>query len=202
MKTIAQKKDFLSSDECDLLILLAECQSDWDSYPGSFLDGRIIDFFTTLQHRRCSSIQAHRLCLQIYRKMQEYVSKFVGHDVYIEFMAILRIEPGAQQPMFKYVASELGRVAESVVFLNEDFDGGKALYPDFEKIITPKTGSIYVAKTENEHSHGVSPVSGSTRYSIISGWTNKPLTGELDERLKKLEDYVIEFGQEEAPIVG
>ena len=202
MDAFTQKSNFISNEECEFLVWMAESGKEWDYYPGSFLNQRTIDFFTTLQHRYYASLPLQRLSLQIFRKTQEYVSKFIGSDVNVEFMAILRMEPGAQQELFTYNASAINRVAESVIFLNDDFEGGLALYPNINKTIKPQVGLIYAARTGDDHTHGVSMVSGSTRYAIISGWTNKPLTDALDRSIEKLEDYILAHGQQEFPVVG
>lgn len=202
MDSFSQKPNFLSNEECEYLVWMAESGSEWDYYPGSFLNQRTIDFFTTLQHRYYSSVQLQRLSLQIFRKTQEYVSKFIGFDVNVEFMAILRIEPGVEQKLFTYDGSIIDRVAESVIFLNDDFEGGLALYPNLGKTVMPQAGLIYAARTSDTHTHGVSLVSGSTRYAIISGWTNKPRTDALDKSIEKLEDYILAHGQDEIPAVG
>ena len=202
MANIKEKHDFLSAEECDFLIWMAECQDNWDILPGYFWDNRTIDFFTTLQHRRYSSPALQRLSMQIYRKKQEFVSKFVGKDVNVDFMVIMRLEPGVGQEPHVFDGAGLGRVAGSAIFLNDNFRGGETIYPHCNRVITPKTGTIYVSGADEEHIHGIAQVFDNTRYVIISTWTDKPLSDRYADGIQKMSDYLNMCDQAEMPAIN
>lgn len=198
---ILHKEQFLSAEECDYLVWMAECQPHWDAMPGSPYDNQLLDFFTSLQHRMYSSPALQKLSMQIYRKTQEFVSKASGLDVNFDFMAITRMEPGALAMPYNFDHPNSQRVGGCVTFLNDNFGGGDAYFMNINKSISAVTGSAYVCGVGQDHLHVSREVSGSTRYAIVSTWTTDPLSRVNDERLTKMKDYLEACCSEEKPVV-
>lgn len=57
----------------------------------------------------------------------------------------------------------------TVVYLNDDYEGGEIYFPDFDLFIKPKKGQaiIFPAFTKNNpYEHGVNPIKGNERFTI------------------------------------
>lgn len=57
-----------------------------------------------------------------------------------------------------------------VVYLNDDYEGGEIFYPNKNISIKPIARSLVMHPGNKEYEHGVTEVSGSTRYSL-AWWT-------------------------------
>jgi len=197
---ILYKDQFLSAEECDYLVWMAECQPEWDSMHGSAYDNRVLDFFTSLQHRRYSSPALQKLSMQIYRKTQDLVAKASGVDVNFDFMAIARMEPGIPPMPYNFDYPDSHRVGGCVTFLNDNFGGGDSYFVNMNKSINAVAGSSYVCGVGQQHFHISREVSGSTRYVIVSTWTTDPLSQANNEKVTKMKNYLEDCCSEEKPV--
>lgn len=55
----------------------------------------------------------------------------------------------------------------SIIFLNDNFDGGELVYPDQDITIKPKTGMMVIAPADDKFPHFVNP-SSSDRYVLVT----------------------------------
>lgn len=60
----------------------------------------------------------------------------------------------------------------SIIYLNDDFQGGETFYPKNNFYVKPKVGNLSVHPGDQDHLHGVTKVEGGTRYTIASFWTD------------------------------
>ena len=58
----------------------------------------------------------------------------------------------------------------TILYLNDDFDGGELFFPDFDIEIKPKPGMLAVFPGNTHYLHGVKEVVGNTRYTAAL-WT-------------------------------
>jgi prolyl 4-hydroxylase len=65
----------------------------------------------------------------------------------------------------------------SILYLNDDFDGGETVFPKIDKIIKPKPGNIYIwrnafddLKLDEKSFHGGNPIEAGVKYIIVI-WT-------------------------------
>lgn len=63
------------------------------------------------------------------------------------------------------------RMFSCVIYLNDDFEGGKTFFPNFNYEIDPVAGRIAMFSCDLEHRHGVSEISVSNRKTLISFWS-------------------------------
>jgi hypothetical protein len=194
------KEDFLSPDECDYLIWLAESGKEWLQETIPFWVDRNLPFFTTLQRRNYVSPQTQQLSLSIHAKIKEFITKSFGEEVNADQMGIVRWPPGSWQMCHVDEVAGMDRVAGCVVFLNGDFEGGKPFYPYYDKTIQPKTGMIYAHDPGQSHLHGVTRISGSTRYTISSTWTRNMDINPYKNELIKMRNYLNACVQPEQPV--
>jgi hypothetical protein len=69
------------------------------------------------------------------------------------------------------------------LYLNEDFEGGKLNFKNYDITIEPKTGLIAIFKGGHGNEHEVTQVKSGTRYTIGSFWDDA--NAEYDEETKK-----------------
>lgn len=69
---------------------------------------------------------------------------------------------------------ELGfewREFSSILYLNDDFMGGRTEFPEQKVSVKPKAGMAIVFEANSRYPHLVSEVESGTRYTIASFWT-------------------------------
>lgn len=57
-----------------------------------------------------------------------------------------------------------------ILYLNSDYEGGDLFFPEHDISIHPNAGSMYIFSGGVENIHGVTEITGGTRYSIVSFW--------------------------------
>lgn len=68
------------------------------------------------------------------------------------------------------------RDLSTVLYLNDDFEGGDFVFPDFRIRIKPEPGLLIAFPSTHHYLHGVEPVTKGTRYSIVSWMRVKGFT--------------------------
>lgn len=65
------------------------------------------------------------------------------------------------------------RDLSTVLFLNDDFEGGEFTFPDFRIKVKPEPGLLVCFPSNQLYKHGVEPVKSGNRYSIVNWMTVK-----------------------------
>lgn len=63
------------------------------------------------------------------------------------------------------------RDLSTVIFLNNDFEGGDFIFPDYRIRVRPEPGLLVCFPSTHEYLHGVEPVTKGIRYSIVNWMT-------------------------------
>ena len=63
----------------------------------------------------------------------------------------------------------LGTGYNSIIYLNDDFEGGEFIAPQLNASISPIPGRLIIFDGSTVE-HGIKPISGNTRYTIIFWW--------------------------------
>lgn len=79
------------------------------------------------------------------------------------------------------------RDLSTVLFLNDDFEGGDFVFPELRIRIRPEPGLLICFPSNRYYLHGVEPVTKGNRYSIVSWMTVKGFES-LEEQNKKIKD--------------
>lgn len=167
------EQSFLSKETCDDIVNYAINTNDWDT-------GGEIDFW------RGRTISLNKLekpfAYTILNEIREYIKKCYGVDyVYCDTIDIVRWTAGLSQPVHMDACKNLEyRDYGSIIYLNDNFDGGNTYYPNKNFTIKPKTGAIAVHPGSKEYEHGVTTVENGTRYTIASFWTKEMGKGIYD----------------------
>ena len=166
-----QQENILSKDECDFLIWLAESEEQWLEETLPFWQGRNLPLLTMLPQREYAVPETLGLCLDIVKRIQEFINKSFNVDSWPDQIGIVRWPADSYQMVHIDDVDGLERVAGCVVFLNDDFEGGEPFYPNYDKMVKPKTGMIYAHSSDKDHLHGVTQIKNKTRYTISTTWT-------------------------------
>lgn len=61
----------------------------------------------------------------------------------------------------------------SLVYLNDDYEGGELVFPEYNLKLKPKTGDIITFPTNAMYLHAVNKINSGTRYNILLKWYRK-----------------------------
>ena len=198
---IFYKEGLLSADECEYLVWLAQTESNWPvNTIHPFWSERNIGLLTIIPKHKYQSIETIKLVLSVHQKIKEFVSKSFNVECYADQIGIVRWPPNSFQMVHVDEVPELSRVAGCVVYLNDDYEGGHTFYPYYDRENTPKTGAIFTHDPNHSHLHGVTRISGKTRYTISSTWSIKEEHSQYEAELSKMKSYLESHGQQELPV--
>jgi predicted 2-oxoglutarate/Fe(II)-dependent dioxygenase YbiX len=79
------------------------------------------------------------------------------------------------------------RDLSTVLFLNDDFEGGDFIFPDFNVRVRPKPGMMVCFPSNHHYTHGVEPVTRGHRYSIVT-WSTVKGFKSMEQINKDLSD--------------
>lgn len=169
-------EDFVSKEECDYLVNLANFLDMWESGGNEFWDGRVINYTTILKHDK----KAAEIMLYANIRCKAFIqSNFdLDNQVYSDTLQLIRWFPGMEQHPHADDMKNTDikgfehRVFGSIIYLNNDYDGGHTFYPNFNFEIVPEKGKLAVHPGDAEHLHGVTKITNGMRYTIASFWTH------------------------------
>jgi hypothetical protein len=165
------KENILSKQESEYLIELANLSEPWLLNTIPFWIDRNLPFFNMLPSK-ATNPDIMNYCKDIYYKIKDFISDSFGTEVWADQIGIVRWPVNSWQMVHVDAVQGLDRVAGSVVFLNDDYEGGEPFYPYYERTITPKQGMVYAHDAGHDHLHGVTEVKNNVRYTISSTWTS------------------------------
>jgi len=170
-------EEFLTTDEIEAILNFAINTNSWQQLdPGSFWDNRTIDANTIYAKY---DKEVGRLMFDIRDRISTKIKEFYKlTDVYADVVTLVRWFPGQEQPIHaddmsgtpdeeKFNHREFG----SIVYLNNNYSGGKTYYSNYDIDVIPKPGMLAIHPGDQDHMHGVSKIEGATRYTIASFWT-------------------------------
>jgi predicted 2-oxoglutarate/Fe(II)-dependent dioxygenase YbiX len=83
------------------------------------------------------------------------------------------------------------RDLSTVLFLNDDFEGGYFTFPEFRVKIKPEPGLLVCFPSNQNYLHGVEPVTKGERFSIVNWMTVKGIPTMEDETKEINKKYKI-----------
>lgn len=185
-----RKENFLTQEECEYLVWLAETTLSWPKGSLQFWDERNIGLLTDVPKHHYAGVETARLILSIHSRIKEFISNSFGIECYADQIGIVRWPPGSYQMPHIDAIPELDRVAGCVIYLNDDYEGGETFYPYYDKIVYPKAGSIFAHDSGHSHLHGVTQIKEKTRYTISSTWTDNPYQSTYERQLVFTQNYL------------
>jgi hypothetical protein len=194
------KEEMLSKDECDYLVWLAETTENWPTATDEFWSHRNMGLLSDVPKSRFASVLTAQLVLSIHQKMKEFVSKSFNTECYADQIGMVRWPPGSYQMPHIDNADGYSRICGSVLYLNDDYQGGHTYYPYYGKAHTPKAGKMFAHNSGMSHLHGVTQISQKTRYTISATWSTNPQHSSYELQLKSLKGFIKEAGCPELPV--
>ena len=163
MVAIYVEHSFLSKKTCtELTAYLSE--ASW-----AVLDN---DEFWSGRIHRFGSVEKSMLSTtnKIKTQISDYIENKFDSLAHCDTIDFIRWQDSKQMPLHRdamdiYMYRDWG----SILYLNDDYEGGHTYYPELELDVKPQVGSLVVH--EGDILHGVRPVFGNTRYTIASFWT-------------------------------
>lgn len=179
---IVYRENFLSPSECDSLVacfqrctaLLVRTGPDADP----FWDNRFL-WITSLPD---SEAQARDLMNGTrYRIIDELRSFYGEPQLYSDTIQIVRWNKGQSMPPHADNANPDGsehvtpwRAYASVVYLNDDYEGGDIFFPRLATRVQPAKGMLLGFRGDFAHEHGVEEITDGVRYTMPGWYSRSP----------------------------
>lgn len=175
--------NFLTKEEIDTLLDFAKNKEEWENGGSDFWDNRSLNAPILMRSQSEKDRQIGTMLYNISERMG-YVLKslYKEKEIYCDTFQIVRWFDGQEQPphcddmrnhdhtqeVFKaYHHRDFG----AIVYLNNDYEGGRTFYPQHSEEIIPEPGKLAIHPGGTDHMHGVTKVVGGTRYTLASFWT-------------------------------
>lgn len=168
------KENFITKANCEYLIKTVTGLDIWESGGTGFWENRVLNYYTILQHDKKAAeimLDANNRCGNVIK------NNYAIPEVYSDTLQIIRWFPGMEQPPHADDMTNTDihgfehRVFGSIIYLNDDYEGGQTYYPNYKISITPQAGKLAVHPGDPDHLHGVTKIEGGMRYTIASFWT-------------------------------
>lgn len=172
------KNNFLSQKEVDVFIDLIQNTDAWERSDVEFWNNRLISFHNVKDK---FGLDFENVLSRILNNIKDFIIKEykLEKDITTGAVSICRWFPGMEQPPHAddmtntnikgYEHNAFG----AIVYLNDNYIGGKTYYPDYGIEITPEVGKLAVHPGDINHLHGVTKVEENIRYTIASFWKYK-----------------------------
>lgn len=158
---------FLSNEELDVILYTAKNLDIWDPVGQ---DSQWTNRHTDDRKLFNSAPDIYRLIQDIHKKLSIKISELYGVKVTSNGITIARWFPGNfQDPhsdMLGFADNEMG----SVVYLNEDYEGGQIYFPQHDLEIKPPAGSAIIFPGDEYYMHGVREIKSGIRYALPIFW--------------------------------
>lgn len=143
-------KNFLTKEECDILLDEAKKSNNWK--PQNKDTGIFI-----------LSSSNHKIMIDIYKRVSELFDKSL-HTQMIRMIHRTDKDSFWEEHSDNSGGSNIEHGV--VIYLNDDFEGGQLIYPESKTSIKPESGMLI--SHAGDKIHGVSKVEYGTRYTLTS----------------------------------
>ncbi len=166
--------DFLSKEECELLLTFAKNTDMWSNGGDPIYNNRVIHL---IQYQHDEEIRSK--IVEIRNRIKEAIIKeYKFEDIYEDTVQIVRWYEDMFQPPHADACNPDGsdngltfREIGSVIYLNDEYSGGKTYYTKYGIEVTPKAGTLIMHPSDLDHNHGVTEIKSDMRYTLASFWT-------------------------------
>lgn len=161
---IQGKENILTKEECQSIIKYldkVEEENLWTYSPDPRWQNRFIEAF----HVEDEHVQ------NITRKVYFELKNIMPEGQEADTIHLVKWRDGVSQDIHVDSIFEW-REFSSIVYLNDDFDGGLTHFPNQEVSVTPRTGLVIAFEGNENYPHLVSEVRNGVRYTIASFWTS------------------------------
>lgn len=152
-----------------------------------FWDGRVYDIFNLLDDG--GDRHSYSYFMKILRRIRSEVHLATGEDriMYPDTFQITRWSPGEglepHADNFDLKNNTMGiapwRLYSSIIYLNNDFDGGQTYFEPLGIEIDPQPGNLLIFSCGPEHLHGVKKINKGTRKTLSSFWSENNINKKV-----------------------
>lgn len=98
-------------------------------------------------------------------KMKDAAVRYINQPMVLAKVVFHNYTPGASGPEH----TDVWPLA-SLLYLNDDYEGGELYFPNQGFEISPKKNSLYIFEGGGDHRHGVKKILGGNRYVLVAFW--------------------------------
>jgi hypothetical protein len=129
-----------------------------------------------------------RISLNIRQRVNNQIVNFmkINHKIYSDCLILNRWRPGDLQMPHADGEMEDGtqhpypwREYGSVIYLNDEYEGGSIYFPQWDIEITPKPRTLAFFPGTLDYMHGVRPITNGMRYTFPSFWTSNKSKADI-----------------------
>jgi len=179
MDKIHQKKNFISKIEVEKIVKYLKETDGWSKGGDDYWDGRCL-YIEAIEADGRSDI--YKLLFEIKNRIALEIQSFYVKEAFPDLINFVRWPEGIEQPPHCDDMSDSGperswfnhREWGAIIYLNNDFVGGKTYYPNFGFEADLEPGMLVIHPGNQEYLHGITKVFHGTRYTIASFWTTDP----------------------------
>ena len=174
MSKVFEKDNFLSESECRLLIHYQKKHSNNDVSKWSLNDYNTNWSNRTVKLDKVDNDFIRRLVEIVKYRISILCAKSYNADyVYPEYCDLVYWAPGMSLGVHADNMSHFfsHRDFSAVIYLNDNYEGGKTFFKDTGYEVQPKTGKLIYFTSGKEDAHGVTEVISGDRYSFTLWFT-------------------------------
>jgi hypothetical protein len=168
-------ENFLTAPECDVIVSYTEKHLelfDNKQQPDSFWDKRVINVKDFQDHN------IRDLIVHINKNVGSIIKQLTNREVYPDTLQVVRWIRGYELKPHADKENPDGnphpfpwRDFATLVYLNDNYVGGEIWWPNKNKEIKPKKGSLVIFPGTLEFLHGVRETTEGSRYTLPSFFT-------------------------------
>jgi predicted 2-oxoglutarate/Fe(II)-dependent dioxygenase YbiX len=99
----------------------------------------------------------------------DYANRYkIDGNLYHEGYNLLRYSGGQEYKSHYDSGTAMGRIISSIVYLNEDYEGGEIEFLNFGIKIKPKAGMMILFPSNFSYRHVAHPVTTGTKYALVT----------------------------------
>lgn len=170
-KNIVIIENFISKQDQDTILNNINNVASWTSYSQSGIPDKVSNMLNT------ESPIIYKILKSALDKTQKEIEYFFGRQLEEGFPGLREWNVGEFQPLHADGEDTEGHPNEayivdygSVLYLNDDYEGGEIYFPDHSIDIKPKAGTLIFFPSNNFYNHGVREIASGKRYTSAQFW--------------------------------
>jgi hypothetical protein len=167
--TIAEYKNYLTKEDCKFLIDYWNSLDSWQAT--CFYNAKISI------PKKSHEEEAAMFLAQLHDRLLKDAEKFYNRKLRKLSFGVQKWEEGAFAKPHSDNSDEYGNLNAwqenklvTMLYLNNDYEGGNLFFPDHKIDIRPEEGSMITFNSGAENIHGVSLIESGTRYTMLASF--------------------------------
>lgn len=177
-------ENFIPLEDCKIVVDSIDDSINWISNTMSGIPDKVSSNFYEKK-------EAHNILKFAMDRLQNEIEMHFGRPLEEGFPGIRMWSPGEYQPLHADGEDPEGHPNEayivdygSVIYLNDDYEGGEIYFPDQGIDFIPKAGTVVFFPSNNMFIHGVREITKGYRYTCPQFWV--PTKYKIfEEQIKK-----------------